>query len=60
MCEWIENGAKLGWLIDPDRRTVHIYRPAQDVEEAVGISSLPGDGPVHGFELDLEDIWRGL
>lgn len=26
MQEWIENGAQLGWLIDPDKRTVYIYR----------------------------------
>ena len=60
MCEWIENGAELGWLIDPDRRTVHIYRPAQEPQELVGIGTLPGEGPVHGFQLELEEIWRGL
>ena len=60
MREWIENGAELGWLIDADRRTVHIYRSGQEPEEAVAINSLGGDGPVHGFRLDLEDIWRGV
>ena len=60
MCEWIENGAELGWLIDPDRRTVLIYRPAHEPEEAVAINTLTGGRPVQGFQLDLEDVWRGL
>ncbi len=59
MREWIENGAELGWLIDADRHTVHIYRPGQEPEEAAA-DALDGDGPVHGFRLDLEDIYRGV
>src|SRR5450432_1316355 len=27
MREWIDNGAQLAWLIDPENRTVEIYRP---------------------------------
>ena len=60
MCEWIENGAELAWLIDADRRIVHIYRSGQGPQEAVAVNALPGDGPVQGFVLALEDIWRGL
>ena len=60
MREWIENGVELGWLIDADRPTVYIYRSGQEPEEAVAINSLAGDGPVLGFRLDLEDVWRGL
>ena len=52
MREWVENGAELGWLIDADRRTVHIYRSGQEPEETVAINSLGADGPVHGFRLD--------
>jgi Uma2 family endonuclease len=26
MEEWIANGAQLGWLIDPERRAVEVYR----------------------------------
>src|SRR5579871_3012951 len=32
MREYIENGAKLGWLIDPDSRVAFIYRPGQEPE----------------------------
>ncbi len=32
MHEYIDNGAKLGWLIDPQKRRVEIYRVGKEVE----------------------------
>jgi len=60
MREWMENGAALGWLIDPDTRTVCIYRPGQDAEELVNVDHVLGEGPVEGFRLELADIWEGF
>jgi Uma2 family endonuclease len=60
MEEWILNGAQLGWLIDADRRTVFIYRPAKPVEEMHDAGALAGEGPVEGFRLDLVPVWQGL
>jgi Uma2 family endonuclease len=60
MEEWIENGAELGWLIDPDTRTVYIYRPGAKPEELKDADSIGGEGPVAGFVLDLGPIWAGL
>ncbi|HEV3196951.1 MAG TPA: Uma2 family endonuclease [Bryobacteraceae bacterium] len=56
--EWIDNGAVLGWLIDPDRRRVYIYRPRQEPEELVGVDRVDGEGPVAGLRLDLSRIWQ--
>jgi Uma2 family endonuclease len=60
MEEWIENGAQLGLLIDPETRTVYIYRPGTKPEELKDADSVAGEGPVAGFVLDLGPIWRGL
>jgi Uma2 family endonuclease len=60
MREWIENGAQLGWLLDPDRRTAYIYRPGREPEQLVNPERLTGDGPVTGFVLELPDIWAEL
>ena len=57
MLEWIENGAELGWMIDPDHQTVSIYRPGRDVEVCKDILEIAGEGPVAGFVLDLREIW---
>jgi Uma2 family endonuclease len=60
MREYLENGAQLGWLIDPDRRSVAIYRPNAGVETRTEIDSIVGEGPVAGFVLDLSSVWDPL
>ncbi len=56
MTEYIENGAKLGWLIDPQPQTVYIYRPNSPVEELVRPSTLSGEDVLPGFILELQDL----
>ena len=58
MLEWIANGAELGWMIDPKKQSISIYRPGQEPETLTGILQLVGEGPVEGFVLELEQIWR--
>ena len=60
MEQWMNNGARLGWLIDADPRTMYIYRPGQQTEELKEIDYVLGEGPVEGFRLELTEIWRGL
>ena len=57
MREYIEQGAKLAWLIDAEKRTVTIYRPDGDVETRTGINQLKGEGPIASFSMDLTGIW---
>jgi Uma2 family endonuclease len=57
MREYTENGAQLGWLIDPPKRTVEIYRPNGETETRTGINKIEGEGPVAGFVLDLTLVW---
>jgi Uma2 family endonuclease len=57
MREWIENGAQLGWLIDPESRTVEIYRPHTEPELLTNPTSVAGEGPVGGFVLELQRVW---
>jgi Uma2 family endonuclease len=60
MHEYIANGARLGWLIDPDNRTVEVYRPDREPELLRNIDCVAGEGPVLGFELDLRTVWDPL
>ncbi|MGD1901943.1 MAG: Uma2 family endonuclease [Geitlerinemataceae cyanobacterium] len=57
MGEYIENGARLGWAIDPQRQTVEIYRPDREVETRQKPASISGESVLLGFTLDLADIW---
>jgi Uma2 family endonuclease len=60
MREYLEQGAQLGWLIDPATRTIEIYRPGGEVITRAGIDSVEGEGPVAGFVLDLTYVWDPL
>jgi Uma2 family endonuclease len=57
MDDWIANGVRLGWLIDPYRREAWVYRPATEAER-VASEKLAGDGSVEGFELNLARVWK--
>jgi len=56
MHEYRENGARLGWLIDPISRRVEIYRSGQEVEILDNPASLSGEDVLPGFVLDLTGI----
>jgi Uma2 family endonuclease len=58
MAEYIENGARLGWLIHPDARRVYLYRPGAPVEELKDLTQVSADPELPGFTLDLQDIWK--
>ena len=58
MEEYIANGCQLGWLIDPENRQVHIYRPGQEVQILDNPEAVAGDPELPGFVLDLEPVWH--
>src|ERR1035438_9870278 len=43
MEEWIENGCRLGWLIDPESRTAYIYKPNMKPVETPFSRTLSGE-----------------
>ena len=57
MEEYINNGTKLGWLIDRKERIVYIYRPNIPIEKLDNPSKLSGEDILSGFMLDLTSIW---
>jgi Uma2 family endonuclease len=57
MEEYLENGAQLGWLIDPIRKVAYIYEPKVPVQELSSPKSLDGGALLPGFTLELEPIW---
>ena len=57
MLEYLENGVRLGWLILPQSRQVHIYRPGEQVEVLDAPDSVSGESVLQGFVLDLSRIW---
>ncbi|TVQ43942.1 MAG: Uma2 family endonuclease [Gloeocapsa sp. DLM2.Bin57] len=56
MKESQDNGAVLGWLIDPTSKTVEIYRQGESPELLNYPSQLSGENLLIDFVLDLEGI----
>jgi Uma2 family endonuclease len=56
MQEYIDNGTRLGWLIDPQNKRVEIYRAGRDVEILQNPETLSGEDVLPGFVLDIKDI----
>ena len=57
MLEYMENGVRLGFLIDPQNRRVHVYRPGQPMEILEEPANVSADPVLPGFVLDLSAIW---
>jgi Uma2 family endonuclease len=55
MKEWIENGCRLGWLLDPFRQRAYVYKGDGTVVEVENFSSsLSGEDVLQGFVFDLD------
>jgi len=55
--EYIDNGAKLAWLIDRQNRTVTVYRPNAEPILLENPESVSGDPELPGFILPMARIW---
>ena len=57
MFEYIENGVRLGWMIDPYDKKVHIFRENGEVEILENPGKVSGENILTGFELNLTEIF---
>ena len=57
MEEYLDNGARLGWLIDPQNKRIEIYRPGQSVEILENPETLSGESVLPGFTLSLKRLF---
>lgn len=58
MEEYTENGVRLGLLIDPLERRVHVYRPDEPVLVYEDPETVSADPELPGFILNMRDIWE--
>lgn len=57
MQEYLDNGTKLGWFIDPRNRRVYVYRAGEEVEVLTDAAIVSADPILPGFELQLTELW---
>jgi Uma2 family endonuclease len=58
MQEYLQSGARLGWLINPEDQQVEIYRPGQPVEVLPSPTEVSGESVLPGFTLNLAWLWQ--
>lgn len=53
MHEYLDNGLRLGWLINPQDKQIEIYRKQKSIEVVSLPARLSGEDVLPGFELQL-------
>jgi Uma2 family endonuclease len=56
MEEWMENGCRLAWLVDPAEQHIHVYRRGHDVETVDFHTTLTGYDVLPGFTFDPQTL----
>lgn len=57
MQEWMENGCRLAWMINPKNKETTIYRQSGKTETGSFDQPLKGEDVLPGFVLDLEKLF---
>ncbi len=57
MREYLENGARLGWLVDPEHKRIYVYCSDTPVRELENPETVSGEPVLPGFTLDLREVW---
>jgi Uma2 family endonuclease len=57
MEEWMENGCKLGWLIDPKKKETVVYRSGMKKRIVAFGVTLDGEDVLPGFRIHLGSIF---
>jgi Uma2 family endonuclease len=58
LSDYLANGARLGWFIEPYARMVETYRPGHDVEALSNPETVAADDVLPGFVLKLASIFE--
>ncbi|MCR4414517.1 MAG: Uma2 family endonuclease, partial [Thermoguttaceae bacterium] len=58
MEEYLENGAQMGWLIDPGERCLYVYRAGAEVERLESPSVVGADPVLPGCTIDFQPLWK--
>jgi Uma2 family endonuclease len=56
MKEWMENGCRLGWLIDADEEIVYVYYNGKEITHKGFDNPLSGEPVLPNFNLILSDL----
>jgi Uma2 family endonuclease len=56
LADYRSAGVKLVWVVNPNSRTIRIYRPDHSVTELIDTDTLTGEAVLPGFSAKLADL----
>jgi len=56
--DWLEAGAKLVWIVDPEDRSVQVYACGARPVICTAEDTLPGEPVLPGFAVPVADLFR--
>ncbi len=60
MKEWVANGCRLGWLIDPTEKLAMVFTPENIEPQKQPFSIIDGAEVLEGLKIDLRTIFEDL
>jgi Uma2 family endonuclease len=55
--QWIEHGARLVWVVEPEDRVAFVYRPGRPREDVPPAGALSGDDVLPGLSIPLSECF---
>ncbi|PYS62653.1 MAG: hypothetical protein DMF76_08615 [Acidobacteria bacterium] len=56
--EYMANGSRLGWLLDPEEHTAYVYRERAPVKVLKNAEAISGEPLLRGLTVDLTELWN--
>jgi Uma2 family endonuclease len=57
IADWLRFGVRLVWVVDPELRTISVYRPDQPLRVLTEQDTLEGEEIVPGFSLPVREVF---
>lgn len=58
MKEWMTNGCRLAWMINPNRNETTVYRENGETERKPFVQTLYGENVLPGFQVNVAEVFR--
>lgn len=58
--EWMHDGAKVGWMIDPQSKTIYVFHDDGEPEIHANPPALEVGPEMPGMTVDFEEIWASV
>lgn len=59
VCDFLDAGTRLVWIVEPRRRTVMVYRSRDDIRLLTEDDALDGGDLLPGFRLPVAELFAG-